>query len=70
MPNPRDEADRLLRAGGATLIRSKRHEVWRLPNGEIFVRPQTPSCARGTINSLVRLRRLLARPRRLNDDGR
>jgi hypothetical protein len=32
-----------LQSIGAVLVRSKRHNVWRLPNGRVIVTSQSPS---------------------------
>ena len=40
MPN---NVDRMLRDCGAVLVRQRKHEVWKLPNGTTFVRSKTPS---------------------------
>jgi predicted Zn-dependent peptidase len=35
-------SDKMLEAAGAQLVRQKKHEVWRLPNGATVVRSKTP----------------------------
>ena len=49
-----DELQRL----GAVLIRTKKHDVWRLPDGRRFVVAQSPSDARSEANTLADLRRV------------
>lgn len=49
----------LLKSRGGTLVRSKRHNVWRLPNGQTFAFPQTGSDHRGWKNALSDVRRRL-----------
>lgn len=44
---------------GATLIRSRKHNVWRLPDGRIFVTPRSPSDPRSVRNCLAQLKRML-----------
>jgi len=39
----RRETDAILKRSGAVLLRQRKHEVWRLPNGETLVRSSTPS---------------------------
>lgn len=58
--NPsRDMALSLLREHGAVLVRSNKHEVWRLPNGQKFTRATTPSDYHADDNNLSDLRELL-----------
>ena len=56
---PRETVDSLLKEHGATLKRSKNHEVWELPNGSSFTRALTPGDIRSDDNSLSTLRRAL-----------
>lgn len=60
----RDKVDELLKQTGAVLIRHKKHEIWKLPNGQNFVRAQTPSDKKADTNSLSDLKNLLG----LNDE--
>jgi hypothetical protein len=53
------EVDRLLAESGAVLARKKKHEVWKLPNGNQFTRASTPSDIRAPLNQLTDLRRAL-----------
>lgn len=46
----------LLKESGAELVRKKRHEVWKLPNGKIFVRSITPSDKKAILHNLCDLR--------------
>jgi hypothetical protein len=49
----------MLRASGASLVRRKRHQVWRLPNGRNFVHSSSASDHLGVRNAVADLRRLL-----------
>lgn len=53
------EVKRLLKENGAVLKRDKRHEVWQLPNGQMFTRSKTPSDFRAADNNLTDLKRAL-----------
>lgn len=55
----RSEVQRLLEESGAVLLRSKKHQVWQLPNGKKFVRSQTPSDQHSDRNNFSDLRRVL-----------
>ena len=48
-----------LRRIGAVLVRWKRHQVWRLPNGRSFVVSQTASDHRALRNQMATLKRAL-----------
>ena len=50
--------DQLKRAG-AVLVRTKNHQIWRLPNGRNYVIAHTPSDGRAGRNQAAVLRRLL-----------
>lgn len=54
-----NKVDELLKESGAVLIRRKKHEIWRLPNGKNFVRSKTPSSRNTDKNSFSDLRNLL-----------
>ena len=56
--NPAKELQRLLKAHG-TLVRAKKHKVYRLDNGKTFVLAASPSDHRACKNALTDLRRLL-----------
>jgi hypothetical protein len=45
---------------GAVLVRSKRHNVWRLPNGRVVVTSQSPSDFRVFKNIVRDVKRALA----------
>lgn len=49
-----------LRSIGAVLVRSKKHNVWRLRNGRILVTSQSPSDFRAFNNVLRDIKRLEA----------
>lgn len=55
----REQVNKLLTEIGAMLKRRKKHEVWELPNGKIFVRSQTPSDRRSDVQDLRDLRHAL-----------
>jgi hypothetical protein len=37
-----EESERLAKEYGGVLERTKKHRVWRFPDGRIFVMPRTP----------------------------
>lgn len=49
----------LLRRYGGTLLRSKKHNIWKFPDGKKFTTPSTPSDVRGWSNTLSDLRHKL-----------
>ena len=53
------ETDRLLSEHGAILVREGRHRIYKLPTGQMFTRPKTPSDHRSTLNNLASLRHAL-----------
>ncbi len=55
----RQQISRLLKEHRAELVRKNRHEVYRLPNGAIFVTGTTQTDERGWRNRLAQLRRVL-----------
>jgi len=55
----KEEVFRLLKEHKANLIRQRRHRVYRLPDGRIFVTSLTQTNERGWRNCLARLRKLL-----------
>jgi hypothetical protein len=57
--NPDVEVERLLAEHGAVLARGRKHQVWRLPNGQMFTRASTPGDVRAGWNQLADLRRAL-----------
>lgn len=57
--------ERALREAGAVLVRRKRHNVWRLPSGRMFVSAQSPSDRRAEHNALRDLRAALREPSRV-----
>lgn len=54
-----DQVERILKSHNCVLLRDGKHEVWRLPNGNKFTRPKTPSCGRSHSNSLSDLKEAL-----------
>lgn len=59
MSDPRDEQDRIFRQHGAVLVRQRKHEIWRFPDGKTFTRPKTPSDVCSDKNSLMCLKSML-----------
>lgn len=57
--NPETEVVRLLREHGAILTRTKRHFVYKFPNGRTFTMACTPSDYRAASNQLRQLKRTL-----------
>jgi hypothetical protein len=57
--SPVEEIDQLLHRAEARLIRQRKHHVYRLKSGRLFVRPSTPSDHRGLRNNLSILRKLV-----------
>lgn len=55
----KNKVEDLLKQSGAVLIRSKRHQVWRLSNGKTFVRSKTPSSRNTDKKIYADLRNLL-----------
>lgn len=55
----RDRVNKLLSQAGAVLLRKRKHEIWRLPNGQNFVRASTSSDQRAEHNNLSDLRHTL-----------
>ena len=49
----------ILHNTGATLVRQKRHQIFRFPDGRIWVVPKTPSDTHAWRNNLSDLRRKL-----------
>lgn len=54
-----NEIDALLKEHGAVLDRTKKHRVWKLPDGRIWVQGSTPSDVRAARNNLAQLRKML-----------
>jgi len=48
-----------LKRCGAVLVRQRKHQIWRLPNGRNFVMAATPSDWRAAQKQIHDLRRLL-----------
>ena len=53
-----EKLTRALTQAGAVLRRTKRHNIYHLPNGRIFVVAKTPSDRRAEDNALSLLRKL------------
>jgi hypothetical protein len=49
-----------LEKSNATLVRQKKHLVYRLPNGRTFVLSKSPSDHRSVLNAVSTLRKLAA----------
>lgn len=60
--NPEIEVKKLLKDSCARLVRTKRHLVWKLPNGRTFTQAGTPSDPNAGWSELRDLRRALAIP--------
>lgn len=60
------EALRLLKAHGAELVRTKKHKVWKLPDGRSWTMASSPSCAHSWKNNLHDLKNFL----KVNDPER
>ncbi len=56
---PQEQVVHLLDIGGAVLVRSNGHRVYRFPDGTNWVTPSTPSDCRSWKNNLADLRRRL-----------
>lgn len=54
-----EKTDKLLKQINACLVRKNKHEVWRLPNGKMFIKACTPSDINADNNSFRRLNNLL-----------
>lgn len=54
-----EEVMRLLKEHGAVLERTKKHAVWRFPDGRSFALPTSPSRSSSWDNNLHDLRKLL-----------
>lgn len=63
---PEDEIAKLLKDAGAVLDRTANHNVWKLPDGRIFVQAKTPSDSHTSRNSLTDLRKLLGLKREVH----
>lgn len=57
--DPQVEVDRILKEYRATMVRHKKHQVWRFPDGRIYVQASTPSDFRSAGNNLRDLRKML-----------
>lgn len=55
----REQVNTLLTEHGAELVRKRKHEVWRFPDGRCFVRAQSASDKRADANNLSDLKKLL-----------
>lgn len=54
-----NEVLHLLKEYGATLERSKKHHIWRFPDGRSFSLPGSPSCKSAWENNLHDLKKFL-----------
>ncbi len=54
-----EEIDDLLKAHGAVLDRTKKHHVWKFPDGRTFVAASSASDVRAERNQLATLRQML-----------
>lgn len=63
----REEIATLLKQHGAVLERQRKHQVWRFPDGRIYVQASTPSdSVCNDQNDLCQLRRMLGITRETN----
>lgn len=53
------EVQKILRDHGAVLVRQKKHQVWKFPDGKVYVQASTPSDQRAAANQLSKLRNML-----------
>jgi len=61
MPEPKDEVLSILKQCHAKLVRTKRHRVWRFPDGRIFTQSSSPSDVNADRQQLRDLRRMKSR---------
>ena len=61
MDSPHKEVLKLLKESGAKQIRSKKHDIWELPDGQRYTLPATPSDHRSWKNNLAKLKWFLGR---------
>lgn len=54
-----DEIHELLKSNGAVLERTKKHHIWRFPDGRIWVLPGSPRSSQSYTNNLCDLRTFL-----------
>jgi len=66
----REKVAALLKEHEAELVRNRTHQIWRLPNGRLFVQSNTPSDRNAERNSITHLRRLLGIKRKGGDGVR
>jgi hypothetical protein len=59
MPSAEAQIESLLDRYGAVLTRTKKHLVYKFPDGKTFVCSSTPSDVRANLNKLATLRRVL-----------
>ncbi len=67
--NARDQVNEYLREYGAVLQRKRKHEVWKFPDGKVFVRAATPSDSRADDNNLSDLKKLLGLTKTVRTEG-
>lgn len=61
-----ERVEELIREYGGLLVRTKRHFVYRFPDGRIFILSSTPSDSHTERNSLADLRKFLGIKRESN----
>ena len=49
----------ILAAAGAELVRRRKHQIYRLPDGRVWTVPSSPSCHRWAENNLHELRKMV-----------
>ncbi len=62
----RQSLEQLIAEHRGVLVRSKKHRIYRFPNGVVFTVASTPRCPRAYANAITELKRLLG----LNDPDR
>lgn len=55
----KDSVLRLIAEHGGTLVRQRKHHIYRFPSGKVFVVPNTPSDIRAWHHSMATLKRVL-----------
>jgi len=59
----------LIAEHGGTLVRQRKHHIYRFPSGKVFVVPNTPSDIRAWHHSMATLKRLLGMRRPVQQAG-
>ncbi len=59
MADPKTVLEQLIEEHGGVLVRSRKHKVYRFPNGATLVVSSTPECYRSHDNAIGQLKRIL-----------